>query len=301
MINLSIIIVSFNTKKLTLNCLSTIKKSLTGDLQNNTEILVIDNASTDGTIPLLKKEFPEVKIIGNQKNHGFTIANNQGLTIAKGDWVLLLNSDTLLETSTLSQALDYAYQNPLLGVLGCQLRHHDGSLEPSAGYLPNLFNIFLWMTFIDDIPYIKSFLNAYHVGDPLFYTKVRQVGWVSGAFFLLRRKIIKEAGLLDENIFMYGEEVEWCLRIKKAGYQIIYFPDATITHLKGASGEGKTAGIIAEYSALEYIFRKHMSSWELPILRSLLRLGALLRLLLFGIILSDKTKYTLYAKAFRLS
>ena len=148
---------------------------------------------------------------------------------------------------------------------------------------------------------LKKFLPAYHINDKDFYNQKREVGWVSGAFFLISRRCIGETGFLDEQIFMYGEEVEWCLRIKNNGFRVIYTPDIEITHLKGKSGSGKYAGIIEEFKALEYIFSKHKPAWQMPLLRLTLKAGALLRLLFFGIILQERRWQEIYAKAFKMA
>lgn len=301
MIILSIIVVSYNTRLLLKSCLQSILDNSTSDLKKQLEIIVVDNASTDGTIEMLKKEFPGINVIGNRENRGYAKANNQGLSVAKGEYRLLLNSDTILSPQTLEKTLECCTKNPNIGVLGCRLLNEDKSIQQSAGYLPNLLNVFLWLTFIDDLPLLNKIIRAYHLSNKSFYEKSKFVGWVSGAYFLLRGNIINMAGDLDENIFMYGEEVEWCLRISQAGWKIYFYSGAQVTHLKGKSGKGEHAGIEEEFVALEYIFRKHKSYWQLLILRLLLKLGALLRILIFGIILQDKKRLNIYAKVLKMA
>lgn len=300
MVKLSIIIVSFNTRELTSNSLVSLQKAVK-NLNYQTEIIVIDNASTDGSPELIAQKFTHVTLIKNSSNIGFSGANNQGLKIAKGEFILLLNSDTVVSKDAIKKVIGYLENNPESGVVGCKLLNKNGSLQQSAGFIPNLLNIFFWMTFIDDLPFLNRLLKPYHIRERGFYEKIQKVGWVSGAFFALRKKTYENAGSLDENIFMYGEEVEWCMRIGKSGWRVVYYPDAYITHLKGGSGNRSVSGLREEFTSLIYIFQKHKPSWQLPILITFLRLGALLRLFLFGIILWDKDRFKIYAQAFTLA
>ena len=298
---LSIIIVSFDTQKFLVDCLNSIYKESSKDTTDNIEVIVVDNASSDKSVELVKKNFPQVKLIENEKNQGFAKANNIGIKNAVGEFILLLNSDTILPPHTLESLLNYIKENKDLDVLGIKLLNSDHSVQYSLGYLPNLFNILLWMTFLDDLPFLKKILPAYHISDKDFYDHKREVGWVSGAFFLIGKHCIEEIGSLDEQIFMYGEEVEWCQRLKNKGFKVIYSPSIEIIHLKGKSGSGKYAGIIEEFKALEYFFSKHKPAWQKPLLRLILKVGALLRLILFGIISGDREKATIYAKAFKMA
>ncbi len=298
---LSIIIVSFNTKDLLKDCLNSISQKTSKEFLKKIEIMVVDNSSTDGSVEMLKKEYPTVLIIENRENLGFSKANNIAIRKSKGDYILLLNSDTLCKKNTLEKTLNYIETRPEVGVLGCRLKNKDGSIQYSAGYLPNIINLSLWMKFIDDVPVLNKFLFPYHINFPDFYKKSSDVGWVSGAFFLVRKKLFTVVGLFDENLFMYGEEVEYCLRIAKSGWKANFFSETEIIHLKGQSGEGEKAGLLEEFKALKYIWHKHYPSWQFPLLILILKFGALLRLVLFGIILGDSHKKEIYAKAFKLA
>lgn len=301
MIKLSIIIVTHNTQKITSQCLESIQSSKLNNFKDSIEIIVIDNASVDNTAQTIIKEFPEVNIIKNKHNLGYAQGNNQGMKVAKGEWVLLLNSDTLLHPESLSNIMKYISGTAQPNAIGCKIYNREGKIEKSAGYLPTLWNIFLWMFFIDDIPYIKQLVKAYHINDESFYERKHNVGWITGAFILIRQNIVKKAGYLDEKIFMYGEEIEWLLRINKSGYEVIYAPSIEITHLKGQSGKGSVAGIVEEFQSLLYIFDKHFPPWQKPVLHILLKSGALLRICIFGILLGDKTRFHIYAKAFSMA
>lgn len=297
---LSIIIVSFNTSDLTRKCLNRVYKSLSfGKIEKESEVIVVDNASNDGSVQMLEKNFPKVIIINNSNNIGFAKANNQGIKKASGKYILLLNSDTEVEEDALIKLLEVIRRDKYIGVVGGRLLNQDETCQPSAGYFPNLSKVFLWMFFIDDIPFVKKLIKPYHVEDKSFYLYEQSIDWVTGACFLFKRGIIEKAGLLDENLFMYGEELEWCYRIKKAGYNIVFTSRASILHHKGASSAG-VGGIVEEFKAILYFYKKHKPFWELPLVRLLLKLGVLLRIVIFGIIGKYKSRLPSYAKAFKL-
>jgi len=298
---LSIIIVSFNTSDLLRKCLNKVYKSLSfGKIEKMSEVIVVDNGSTDDSVSMIQKNFPKVEVIKNDKNLGFSKANNLGMKKASGKYILLLNSDTEIKNDALDKLLETIKNDDKIGVVGGKLLNNDGSLQPSTGFFPNIDKVFFWMFFIDDIPLLNKILKPYHAEDKSFYEKTQQVDWVSGACFMLRREVIENVGFLDENIFMYGEELEWCYRIKSSGFKVIFAPEVHILHLKGASGGLSTAGILEEYKALLYFYKKHKPTWQFPVLRLILMSGALLRILIFGIIGSYKARLPLYAKAIQL-
>lgn len=298
MIRLSIIIPSFNTKEMTIRCL----KSLTS-LKTGTEIIVVDNESKDETVEEIKKikDIKNIKIIKNKENLGFAKAINQGLETARGKYILILNSDTIIQNNTIDNEIKFLETYPEVGAVGCQLKNPDGSIQPSGGYLPNLWRVFLWMSFIEDLPIIKKIVKPYHVTDREFFTHQHYLGWVSGAFILTKKEVIEKVGLFDEQIFMYVEEVEWFMRLNKAGYKIVFDPSNSIIHYKGASSlGGNKAGIVGGFQGIIYLFKKHKPSWQIYIVRCLLKIGALARILLFGIIKHDLETQRLYEKAFKL-
>lgn len=314
----SIIIVSYNTKDLLKECLSSVFDSIRlGKIVS--EVIIVDNASSDGSIELVEKNFPDVTVIKNNKNIGFAAANNQGIRNAEGEFLLLLNSDTVIDRKTLAilieaitagvklipvspaRLLDGQTSMPSrgvqkVGVVGPQIRYADNTNQPSAGYFPSLLKIFFWMTLIDDIPFISTMLKPYHVQEEIFYKDTHEVDWVTGACMLVSKEALTNAGLLDERIFMYGEEVEWCYRIKKAGFQIIYTPETYIYHMKGASGSGKEAGIIEEFEFIRQLYSLNNPLWQQNIVSVLLWFGAWIRLILFGIIARNRQKAHIYAQ-----
>lgn len=298
---LSIIIVSFNTSDLLRKCLNKVYKSLSfGKIEKETEVLVVDNGSTDGTLEMIRKNFPKVEIIKNSRNLGYARANNQAIKQSAGKYILLLNSDTELQNDSLIKLLETIKDDNGIGAAGGKLLNLDKSLQPSAGFFPNLSKVFYWMFFIDDIPFLRKVLKPYHEEDKSFYEKTQKVDWVTGACFLIKKEVVDKVGLLDENIFMYGEEMEWCYRIKKTGYLILYTPYSHIVHHKGASGTFGEGGILEEFKAILYFYKKHKSSWQYPLVCLFLRCGSLLRMAVFGIIGKYPARQNLYAKAFQL-
>jgi GT2 family glycosyltransferase len=287
MIDLSIIIVNWNTKQLLLDCLSSIFKNTKG---LNYEVIIVDNASTDGSteeIKNLKLKIKNLVLIENKTNLGFAKANNQGIKIAKGRYILLLNSDTKIVDNSLKKLVDFAKTKPNLGVLGPRLLNKDGSFQPSVGRFFTLPWAILWLM----------------TGDKFLYSspsQSRKVEWVMGAAFLVSRQAIEKAGLLDENFFMYMEEVEWCWRIKKSGLQIWFYSGAEIYHLvRGSSPEGKQKAILWIYRGLIYFYQKHFAPWQVTMLKLALRIKAVIGWLV-GVLTANKYLKETYAKAFKM-
>ncbi|MFC1711444.1 glycosyltransferase family 2 protein [Patescibacteria group bacterium] len=297
MIKLSIIIPSFNTKELLKACLRSIYKETQGI---SFEIIVVDNASNDSTVNMLKTSFPEVKLIVNQQNLGFAKANNQGLKKALGKNILLLNSDTIILDKAINKCLRFMESKENIDILGCKLLNKDKTTQPSGGYFPKLRQIFYMMFFIDDLPVLNNFLKAYQVTNKKFYQKTQQLDWVTGAFILLKKQVLDKLNGFDEKFFMYAEEVDLCFRAKKAGYKVWFFNDAKIIHLKGKSSKkGFEKSVLGEFKGLKKFYKKHKPKWELPVLRLLLKIGACLRMLIFGILRSNY-KRRVYEKAFKV-
>src|SRR3989344_209212 len=294
---LSVIVVNWNTIKLLDDCLRSIFK-WTSDI--NFEVIVVDNGSEDGSIAMVKKKFPQVRLILNKENLGFTCANNQGIKVAKGDYILLLNSDTYLIENSFSKLLDKARSiGEGLGALGPLLLNENRSIQQSAGFFPNLPQVFFWMSFIDDLPG-GQLLKPYHVDHDRFYRQDREVDWVTAAAIFVPKNVIQKVGALDEKIFMYGEEVEWCYRIKKAGYKIYFSPVTQIVHIgRGSSQRIPTAAFVGEYKAVLYFYGKYKGKVSLQIALILLKIGALIRIILFSL-LGRKELSKSYVEAFKV-
>lgn len=294
--DISIIIVNWNTKKLLENCLSSIFK-FTKDL--NFEVIVVDNGSSDGSQDQTRKEFPQVKLVSNKENLGFTKANNQGLKIAKGNYCLLLNSDTYLIENSFLKLVERARELKNLGAIGPLLLNENKTIQQSVGFFPHLPQVFWWMSFVDDLPG-GAILKPYHVDHDSFYNKEQETDWVTAAAILIPREIIQKIGSLDEKIFMYGEEVEWCYRIKKAGFKVYFSPITKIIHIgRGSSKKIPAAALVGEYKSIIYFYKKHKNRYSLQIVRPLLKIGALTRIFIFGA-LGRKELAKSYVKAFKV-
>ena len=233
MIEVSIIIVNWNTRDILRNCLISVYEQTMGI---TFEVIVIDNASSDASAAMVKQEFPRVILIENTENKGFAVANDQGMEIAKGRYVLLLNSDTIVLNGAIPKTVNYASRNPDAGVIGCRAVWPDGRRQNTCFRFVNLpllllsSLVFFRMAKPFHIPLLhpERYLN-------LDFEKEHNVDVVAGCFFLVRHEVIEQVGMFDTDFFMYGEEMEWCSRIHKAGWKICYFPGAEIVHLYGAS------------------------------------------------------------------
>jgi len=301
-VTLSIIIVSYNTSTLLIQNLKSVISSVElSKLNDQVEVIVVDNASRDDSVLKVKKLVPQVRLIQNKDNVGFAKANNAGILISRGKLILLINSDTKVEKDTFLNLIAEANGENNVGAIGSMLLNRNGSIQPSTGYFPNLIKVFFWMSFIDDIPILSRFIKPYHIEESRFYLKRHYVDWVSGACMLVSRDVIEKVGKLDEKIFMYGEEVEWCYRIKKAGFSVFYTPSCQIYHFKGKSAHNRyQPGIIEEFTTLLYFYLKHKPRWQFPILKFFLIYGALLRLILFGIIANRTDLKATYGKALEM-
>lgn len=253
--DLSIIIVNYNTCRLTLDCLQSVFDSETA---YQYEVFVVDNASADDSVEAISREFPQVQLIANHENTGFAKANNQGMEIAKGRYVLLLNSDTIVQPDTLQTMVSLMDNRPDLGAAGCKIILPDGSLDKACrrGFPTPSASFYYAFGFSRLFPNTPRF-NQYQLGylDP---NEAYPVDCLMGAFMLVRREVIEQIGGLDETFFMYGEDVDWCYRIKEAGWGIHYEPATYIVHYKGASSRRKPFKIIYEFHRAMWVFhRKH--------------------------------------------
>lgn len=301
--DLSVIIVSYNTKKLLKQCLDSVFQHTRGI---DFEVFVVDNDSKDGSVEMINHQSSVIKLIANRANLGFAAANNQALRQAQGKYLLLLNSDTILKENSLKKMVDWMEENQKVGISSCQLVYQDGSLQRTGGYFPNLLRVFSWMFFVDDLPFIKEIIKPFHPHEPRtgwlssqYFQKQHFQDWVTGAFFLVRKKVIDQIGLLDEKFFMYMEEVEFCYRAKQADWQVAYVPITKIIHLARRSGS-RGGALLGEYRGLIKFYQKHQPLWQLQILRIILKAGAVLRLLIFGIIMGDRDKKEIYKQSLKV-
>lgn len=303
--DLSIIVVSFNTKKMTLECLESIRK-YTKNI--GYEIIVVDNNSVDGSVDAITDlGFKDISIIKNKVNKGFGAANNQGINNANSRYVLLLNSDTIIQDNVLAKMITYMDKHPKTAVSSCALLNKDGSIQGTGGFFPTISRVFSWMFFIEDIPYADVLIKPFHpihgqsflYDGTKFYKKSRSLDWVTGAFMMVRTDILQSVGGFDEDYFMYTEEVDLCYRIKKLGWNVDYVSEESIVHL-GSASSTKEFSLLEEYKSIKLFYRKHMPKLQYPILRFFLKCGALLRIVLFRIIKGKEVSKT-YVKAFKMA
>jgi len=230
---LSVIIVSWNVRELLRRALASLYASW-GD-RPGLEIIVVDNDSDDDSVAMLRAEFPQVQVIANHDNRGFTVGNNQGLARAHGDFLLLLNPDTEVEGDALWQLVAHANNHPRVGMIGPRLLNPDGSTQSSRRQFPTLPVLFLESTWLQGL-LPRRMLRSYYAQERPD-DAVQTVDWITGAAMLTRREVVAQVGGLDEGFFMYSEELDWCHRIKDAGWEIVYYPQARIVHHEGKSSE----------------------------------------------------------------
>lgn len=302
-IDLSVVIVSTNIEDLLRKCLKSVENASHGI---NMEVIVVDNASKDNTPNMVAKEFPKIQLIRKYENHGFGENNNYGMEKAKGRYVLLLNSDTeIIDNDIFRGMIDWMDSNPTVGLTSCALVNPDKkTFQGTGGAFPTLFKVFLWMSFLDDIPGLDNLIRPYHPmhGYSLFdknekyFKTIHDQDWITGAFFMIRKTTIEQVGFFDTDFFLYVEEVELSYRIKKAGWQVRYLPNWKTLHY-GMITTGSENATVMEMQNLKLFYKKHYPWWQLPILRLFLKLGALARIIIFGILSGSKVA-KIYAKAF---
>ena len=229
--NVSIIIVNWNTCKLLKDCLRSVYEQTLGI---DYEVIVVDNASADGSAEMVAAEFPQVRLIRNAENRGFAAANNQGIAIAKGRYVLLLNSDTTVLDDSIAKTIEFADNCPDAAVVGCQVWENKDTIQKTCFKFHSPFNVFCVASGVARI-FPKSKLLG---GDKmLWWDRQSQcdVDVVSGMFMLVRSEAISQVGLMDESYFIYCEESDWCYRFRKAGWRNVFWPGAKIIHHDGGS------------------------------------------------------------------
>jgi N-acetylglucosaminyl-diphospho-decaprenol L-rhamnosyltransferase len=236
--DLSIVIVSWNVKDLLRVCLQSALQSTEARHGPGltSEVVVIDNASSDNSAEMVRQDFPAVRLVANAENVGFTRGNNQGIVASDGRYVLLLNPDTQVLGTALELLVEHMDRYPEVGVVGPKLLYADGGTQSSRRRFPNLRTAFVESTFLQPWFADSDTLKRYYVldrGDD----EVQEVDWLVGACLMIRREAIEEVGLLDERYFMYSEELDWCYRAKRKGWKVVYLPTARVVHYEGKSSE----------------------------------------------------------------
>ncbi len=227
-VDLSIVVVSFNTLEMTRECLTSVYQHLEG---LTAQVIVVDNNSSDGSSAMVQNEFPSAELIVNADNRGFAAANNQGFELASGQYVLLLNSDTIVLGNVLKQSIDYLVNHSKVGAMGCRVLNTDKTMQPTCSGYPTLFRLLAMTLALDRLsPLFDKYLLRSWRRDA-----EREVEVISGCYLLTRREVLEQIGGLDERFFFFGEETDWCLHMRKSGWKLMFAPVGEIVHHGGGS------------------------------------------------------------------
>jgi GT2 family glycosyltransferase len=276
--SLAIVIISFNVRTLLKECLESIYRETR---RTRFEIWVIDNHSRDDSVAMLKESFPQVHLIESTENLGFTRANNRVLPRCRSDLVLLLNPDTVIQEGALDKIVQFMDEHPEVGVSGCRVQNQDGSLQLACRRaLPTPQVAFYRLTGLSRLFPNSKVMAKYNL-TYLDANQPHEVDAVSGAFLLIRQRVIDQIGLLDERFWIFGEDLDWCIRAKTAGWKVMYYPKATILHYKGIGCSTNSRKTSYEFYRAMYLFhRKHFAADYSPVTNALVYAGILCRALL---------------------
>lgn len=253
-VDLSISIVNYNTRDFVLGLIRSI---LENTRRISTEIFVVDNNSTDGSVEAIKREYPQVKVIANQKNLGFAAATNQVIKASRGRYVVLFTTDTIVLPKSMDTLVEFMDRNRQAGAVGPKILNPDGTVQTSGKTFPTPLVALLVTTGLSRLfPKSRALQNYYLPLEE--YDRFREVDQLSGACLLVRRETIEHVGLLDENFFIYCEDVDWCRRMRQRGWKLYYLPQAQIIHYKGESSKKSShQAIRIYYQSLRHFHRKH--------------------------------------------
>jgi len=280
MIDVCIIIVSWNTKPYLLRCLESIFQKRE---RVPWEVVVVENGSQDGSGNAVKEMFPSVRLIENDRNLGFSKAANQGLIKSSGRYALLINPDTEVKERVIGQLVSFMDGHPKAGVAGVQLLHSDGSKQNSIANFPTLATELL------NKDLLRWVFPERFPGKSKNYLEPIEVDSVIGACMIMRREAMEQVGLLDEDYFLFLEETDWCYRMKKAGWKVYHLPEAEIYHFQGKSAEAEKKRARVEYYRSRYLFfKKHRGGLKgfILFIGLILRLGIELLSMFIGCLLT---------------
>lgn len=280
-VDLSVVIVNWNTGDYLKECLKSLQPWLKPEAPLKVEVLVVDNASSDGSTFLVQQDFPQVKLIANEENRGWAGGNNQGIQESRGRYILLLNPDTLLLPGSLDHLVQFLEDHPEAGAVAPKLLYPDGTVQPSLRSFP--YPCYL---FYDSIGLSRLFpksrkFSAYRMGY-FQYDKVVEVDQPMGSALLLRRSALEEVGLIDEDFPIFFNDVDWCYRAKQKGWKIYFLPEAQIIHYGGQSTRQVRPQMILEsHRSLVRFYQKHWKNQFHPLvywfLLQLIQLGMWIR------------------------
>jgi GT2 family glycosyltransferase len=258
-VELSIIIVNYNVKEFLQNLIHSLQKAVA---QIDYEIIVVDNASDDGSVEFIREKFPQIKLIANQTNLGFSKANNLALKLAKGKFNLLINPDTIVSEDTISKMIEFFNSHQDAGVAGCKILNPDGTLQLACRRsFPGPWTSFCKVTGLSTL-FPNSKLFAKYNLTYLDENSTYEVDAISGSFMMMRKEVFEKTGGFDEQFFMYGEDLDLCYRIQKNGYKVYYYPGTQIIHYKGESTKRSSLDETKYfYNAMHLFVKKHFSTF----------------------------------------
>lgn len=289
MVKLSIVILTFNTKDLTCECLKSVSEQYEKELQKGEfEIILVDNDSKDKTPEAVSSlKIPNLKVIQNKENLGFSKGNNIGVKNAAGEIVLFLNSDTEVKDKGILNMVEFLESNKHIVILGGKLENANGSSQASAGKFYSIFNLFLMLIGGERLGFLRS--------SP---ARISKVDWVSGACMMVKRETFEKIGGFEEKLFMYMEDQELCYRAKKAGYKTYYYPFLSLLH-KERGSSNRTFAIIHIYEGILHFYSKYKPKWQYKLAKSLLFLKAIF-IKNVGRIIGNKYYISTYGQALEL-
>ena len=258
---LSVIIVNYNVKQFLKNLIESVLKAVENI---SYEIIVVDNASSDGSAEEIRNSFPHVKFIANKKNLGFGAANNQALEIAKGEFIVLINPDALVKTNTFDSLIKFFHDNPQAGMAGCKVLNPDGTLQLACRRsFPGVWTSFTKIVGLSSLFPKSKYFAKYNL-TYLDENEIHEVDAISGSFMFFRKEVYEKVGGFDNDYFMYGEDLDLCYRVQKAGYKVYYVPTTEIIHYKGESTKRSSLDeTVLFYDAMKIFVRKHFSNFFL--------------------------------------
>lgn len=268
--DLSVILVNHNAKEITANCIQSIydkTKSI------SFEVVLVDNNSSDGSEAYIRSEFPQVRLLVNDVNKGFAAANNQGIKISKGKYIILLNNDTSLKNDAFDKMFNFMEKNGAVGALTCKLYEEDGqTVQRNCRSFPLPWDTMFARASLFTKIFPRNQISRKNMYLDWDYNSAREVDWVSGAALMVRKEVISQVGLLDENFYMYWEDTDWCKRMHETGWKIYFLSEAEIIHFTGAGGTRIKGNIYHnnrmiyhKHKSAYYYFKKHhLKSWLHP-------------------------------------
>ncbi|MBI4036747.1 glycosyltransferase family 2 protein [Candidatus Daviesbacteria bacterium] len=292
MIDLGISIINYKTKELTAQCLKSIFDK---NWNIKYKVFLVDNNSQDGSLKFLKEKFPLAHFQENNENLGFAGGHDSILPKIEARYILVLNSDTKINSGVLDKMVEFMDQKPAMGIASCKIFDFEGKLQPNAGNLPYGLALITWLFNLEPLGLKRQ---SFHIEDSKFYEDFHLVGWVSGSFLLIKKEVVDKVGYFDRNYFMYFEDVDLCDRVAKAGFEIGINPNVSVDHLSGGSSDNpKLRQWLGESRGLVTFCRLRFNKLFSFLIKLLVYKATFLRMIAFALV--GKFNYAkTYAKVF---